>query len=101
MESPMRRRIMTKENVLITGGYGFVGQNLSEYVTKNPVWLEKYHYMRFHSAKINLLDESQIKATFDKFKPKYIIHLAAMCGGIGANQLYPATFWDNNIVMSA
>jgi nucleoside-diphosphate-sugar epimerase len=92
---------MTKENVLITGGYGFVGQNLCDYVLANPSWREKYHFMRFHSSKIDLMRESQVKACFDKFKPDYVIHLAAMCGGIGANQLYPAVFWDNNIVMSA
>ncbi len=92
---------MTRENVLITGGYGFVGRNLVDYITQNMGWTKDYHFLRFHSAKINLLKESHVKAVFEKHKPKYVIHLAAMCGGIGANQLYPAIFWDNNLVMSA
>lgn len=92
---------MTKKIVLITGGYGFVGQNLCDYILGNSVWSEDYKYLRFRSDKFNLLKESDVKALFEKWKPNIIIHLAAMCGGIGANQLYPAVFWDHNLVMSA
>lgn len=89
-----------KEVVVITGGTGFVGQNLWNYIRANPVLLKKYTFYRFYSKDIDLLKLEDTAKIMTKYKPKYIIHLAALCGGIGANQMNPARFWSHNLVMA-
>ena len=86
--------------VLITGGYGFVGNNLWEFLTKDIDILSRFHFYRFRSKQFDLNNVQQTVALFKKYKPNYIIHLAAKCGGIGANQLAPATFWSQNLCMA-
>jgi nucleoside-diphosphate-sugar epimerase len=88
-------------HVLITGGYGFVGNNLWENLSKNVDIISKYKFFRFHSKQYDLNNVQSCHKLFQYYKPNYIIHLAAKCGGIGANQLAPATFWTQNLVMAA
>lgn len=89
-----------KNVVLITGGYGFVGQNLWSYIGKNKELLEKYIFYRFRSKQFDLNNVGACVKLFKHYNPNYVIHLAAKCGGIGANQLAPATFWSQNLCMA-
>ncbi len=91
---------MSRENVLITGGMGFVGSNLWQYILNSEMLLDTYAFYRVGTKHGDLTNPIAVGKLFDKIKPKYVIHLAAMCGGIGANQLYPAVFWHDNLLMS-
>jgi len=89
-----------KDSVLITGGTGFVGQNFWNYIKKHPELIKKFAFHRFLSKEYDLLKLENCAKLMVKYKPKYVIHLAALCGGIGANQMNPARFWSHNLVMA-
>eukprot|EP00908_Phaeocystis_cordata_P014239 Transcript_2534.p1 GENE.Transcript_2534~~Transcript_2534.p1 ORF type:complete len:278 (-),score=133.83 Transcript_2534:125-958(-) len=45
-------------------------------------------------------DRAQTKAIYDKYKPKYVIHLAAKVGGLFANMKYKVEFWRDNVAIN-
>jgi GDP-L-fucose synthase len=47
----------------------------------------------------DLTSEEETHLLFTRSKPDIVIHLAALCGGIGANRQSPADFWRDNLVM--
>ncbi|MCL4132288.1 UNVERIFIED_CONTAM: hypothetical protein GTU68_013013 [Idotea baltica] len=49
------------------------------------------------SKELNLTDQDQVKAFFEKEKPEYVILAAAKVGGIAANNTYRAQFIYENI----
>jgi nucleoside-diphosphate-sugar epimerase len=82
------------KKVWVTGGDGFLGKYVCQI-------LEERGYEVGHPShnEVNLLIASQIRDYFVQFKPDSVIHLAALCGGIGANQKRPGEFYYNNIMM--
>ncbi len=85
-----------KTKILVTGGYGFVGRNVLGYLKQN---CPQYDAVRFSHKKFDLTKEEDTKILFRAMEPDFVIHLAAVCGGIGANQKNPATFWADNLRM--
>jgi len=82
--------------VLITGGTGFVGKNLCSYLKQQ---YENIEIFISNSETCNLYNKKEIVHYLSTIKPECIIHLAATCGGIGANRYSPATFMLNNLKM--
>lgn len=75
------------EKILITGGCGFIGKNLIDYLnTKyNLVIIDKYidieflnKYENVKSYKYDFLKENNIKEILEKEKPEYIINLISI-----------------------
>lgn len=89
---------MPGKRILVTGGSGFVGQNLCEYLKQHMVG-EACEIVRFRSNVCDLTLPTAAEATIKVAEPEVVIHLAAACGGIGANLLNPATFWRDNLLM--
>lgn len=67
---------MKYENVLVTGGSGFLGKRLKKY---NPNWT----YLS--SKECDLTNYDQTHQILKKYKPDAILHLAAKVGGIKEN----------------
>ena len=80
---------MSKE-ILVTGGTGLIGTYLKKY-------LPTATYVG--SRDFNLLDLIEVKKMFLELKPKKIIHLAAMVGGVHHNIEEPVKYFENNILM--
>lgn len=78
--------------ILITGSSGFVGQNLIDYFGKEEVLIPP-------SKDLNLLNSLSVSFYFKEHRPKTIIHLAAICGGIGLNKRKPADLTHLNLKM--
>lgn len=51
------------------------------------------------SAEYDLREQSSVLKLFEKSRPQIVLHLAARCGGIGANRRSPATFFYDNAMM--
>lgn len=77
-------------NILLTGCSGFVGSNIMERL--DDLWL-------CNSSNCDLRDPVATKDLFNLVKPDCVIHLAAICGGIGANKENPGKFIRTNLQM--
>ena len=82
------------KKILITGSKGFLGQHLVERLK------DHYELITPSSSELNMMDVVDLHRHLAESKPDMIIHLAAVCGGIGANQKSPADFFVKNSLMS-
>lgn len=84
--------------VLVTGGGGFVGQNL--YPRLYNLFEEENV---FHPAKhvFDLRKQDHCRAMVTYLKPDVVIHLAGTVGGIAANKENPGKFMYDNLIMGA
>ena len=79
-----------KQIVLVTGGTGLVGKAIESVVKSNEAEFESFNFVFISSKDGDLSDLSQTRALFQRVKPNYVIHLAALVGGLFRNL-------DNNL----
>ncbi len=84
------------KRITITGGKGFLGTHLvrklrEERGCPNVFVADLPNY--------DLRNPEHIRRTFDDQEPEIVIHLAAVVGGIGANQASPGKFFYDNAIM--
>ena len=58
-----------------------------------------YKGVTYDHLQYDLRFRKDVEAALDAAQPDTIIHLAAVCGGIGANQQHPAKFFYDNLKM--
>ena len=83
------------KRIVVTGGAGFLGRIIVERLrtlTDVEVFVPR-------SADYNLIEAADIKRLFTETRPDLVIHLAAVVGGIGANQKNPGKFFYENLMM--
>jgi GDP-L-fucose synthase len=83
------------KRVVVTGGAGFLGRFIVER-------LQSYAEVEVfvpRSAAYNLVEAADVKRLFVETHPDLVIHLAAVVGGIGANQKNPGKFFYENLMM--
>jgi GDP-L-fucose synthase len=81
--------------VLVTGGTGFLGSFVVEQLQARgagTVFVPR-------SRDYDLVDLGAVRRLYDDQRPDIVIHLAAVVGGIGANQKRPAEFFHQNLMM--
>lgn len=91
---------MDEQNVvLVTGGSGLVGQAIKSLVEeKQKAGKHNNENWIFCGSKDgDLRIKSQTDALFEKYKPTYVIHLAAMVGGLFHNMAHNLDFLRDNL----
>ena len=80
--------------IVVTGGTGFLGRHVTEELRTagtKPIPLGRRDY--------DLRKRTQIDQMLADTTPDAVVHLAAVVGGIGANQAEPGRFFYENAVM--
>jgi GDP-L-fucose synthase len=85
-----------RKRVLVTGGAGFLGQHVVQALVRRGTGAEVPR-----SAQYDLTNEGAVERLLDDTRPQVVIHLAAVVGGIGANQANPGRFFYDNLMMGA
>ena len=80
--------------ILVTGASGMVGGALARQLRYfSGTLLTPTH------AELDLRQQAAVQDYFARHQPQYVFHLAAIVGGIHANQTYPAKFIYDNTQM--
>jgi len=82
---------MNSESILVTGGSGMVGSALQEIIPEAI-------FLSSRDCDLRAIDE--VEQLFERYKPEYIIHLAARVGGVKANMSYLGDFYYDNILIN-
>jgi GDP-L-fucose synthase len=80
--------------VLVTGGTGFLGRRIAlalEQRGATPIVCR--------SAEYDLTRPERVRAALEDSQARYVVHAAAVVGGIGANRAHPGRFFYANAVM--
>lgn len=81
--------------VLLTGGHGFLGGALRAELARKGA----HSVLSPSRAELDLLDRDAVAQFLDVHRPQWIIHAAAVVGGIGANRDHPGRFFYENAMM--
>ncbi|HEV7747325.1 MAG TPA: GDP-L-fucose synthase [Pyrinomonadaceae bacterium] len=85
------------KKIVVTGGAGFLGRHLVAQLNK----FSGVEIFVPRSRSYDLVKMANVERLLAETKPDLIIHLAAVVGGIGANQQNPGRFFYENLMMGA
>jgi GDP-L-fucose synthase len=80
--------------IVVTGGTGFLGRHVSEELERNGAKV-----FALGSRHYDLRRRAEADRMLADTRPDAVVHLAALVGGIGANQAAPGQFFYENAVM--
>lgn len=83
------------KKVLVTGGAGFLGRSVVGLLKEKGC----RHIFVPRKKDYDLRHPNAIKRVLKDSNPDIVLHLAAVVGGIGANQRHPGSFFYDNIMM--
>jgi GDP-L-fucose synthase len=83
------------KRIVVTGGSGFLGRFVVERLRR----FEGVEVFVPRRSDYNLVEAPDIKRLLAGTRPDLIIHLAAVVGGIGANEKNPGKFFYENLMM--
>ncbi|CAG9787022.1 unnamed protein product [Diatraea saccharalis] len=93
-----------KNVVLVTGGSGLVGQAIKSIIEKEQTQytetIKNETWVFCGSKDGDLRDKAQTEALFEKHHPTYVIHLAAMVGGLFHNMAHNLDFFRENMAIN-
>ncbi|NJO18693.1 MAG: NAD-dependent epimerase/dehydratase family protein [Thioploca sp.] len=94
---------MKEKRILITGANGFLGKHVIQAYQDATIFANPSSYYLFtpSSKQFDLTRLDMTEAMFLKYSPNIILHMAAVCGGIGANKDRPADFIHLNTQMTS
>jgi GDP-L-fucose synthase len=88
-------RNLARQQLVITGGSGFLGRHVVRALERRGCG----RMVVPRRADCDLTVEANVARLFRSTRPHIVIHLAAVVGGIGANQAAPGRFFYENTLM--
>ena len=85
---------LRSQRVLVTGGTGFLGRVLVRQLRERDVKV-----VALGHKDGNLTRDDVAQVLLKRERPDIVVHLAVLCGGIGANRARPADFLAENAMM--
>lgn len=85
------------KRIVVTGGAGFLGR----FVVDRLRTYQDVEVFVPRKAEFNLVHGSDVRRLYEQTQPDMVIHLAAVVGGIIANQRNPGRFFYENLMMGA
>ncbi len=85
------------DKIFIAGDSGLIGSAIVRRLKKDGY----YNLIVKSHAELDLTSQSQVKAFFEKNRPKYVFFSAGKVGGVYANTTYRAEFIYDNLMMGA
>ena len=85
---------LSGSRVMVTGGGGFLGRRIVHELEQRdatPIVIR--------SADYDLTEPERVRAALEESQAEYVVHAAAVVGGIGANREHPGGFFYANAVM--
>ena len=82
------------KKIVVTGGRGFLGGFVCRALSERGA-----EVVPIGSSDYNLIEQADVRRMYKEHSPSLVIHLAAACGGIGANVENPARFLYENAIM--
>jgi GDP-L-fucose synthase len=86
---------LTQSRILVTGGAGFLGRAVVASLERHGA---REVFVARH-AEYDLRERDDIRRCLADAQPDVVLHLAAVVGGIGANQRNPGRFFYDNAIM--
>jgi GDP-L-fucose synthase len=86
--------VLDGARVVVTGGTGFLGSHVARHLEG-----EGADVVAIGTSDYDLRERSEIVSMLRSLRPDAVIHLAAVVGGIGANQAEPGRFFYENALM--
>jgi GDP-L-fucose synthase len=86
---------LTRSRILVTGGSGFLGRAVVASLERHGA---REVFVARH-ADYDLRERDDIRRCLADARPDVVLHLAAVVGGIGANQRNPGRFFYDNAIM--
>jgi len=87
------------KKLLLTGANGLIGCAIQS-VSNNSNRIDEYDIIPLTREDCDLTNFQDTKAIFNYIKPDYVIHTAAIVGGIGSNMNHPGKFFCDNIAIN-
>lgn len=84
--------------IIVTGGSGLVGKGIQAVVERQATKGERWVFLTSKDG--NLKDSEATRLIFEKYRPQYVIHLAALVGGLFKNMKYKVEFWRDNVAIN-
>ena len=86
----------TKPTVFVAGSTGMVGSAICRRLES-----ENYPVIKHPGRKVDLRDQSAVYELLDRIRPQWVFLAAAKVGGIYANNIFPAEFIYDNLMMQS
>jgi GDP-L-fucose synthase len=85
---------LSGKRIVVTGGRGFLGKHTCRALEACGATV-----VAIGSSDFNLIEQLDVRRLYAELNPDIVVHLAAACGGIGANVENPGRFLYENAIM--
>lgn len=92
--APIEPAFYAGRRVVVTGGTGFLGTHVCRLLARSGAQVHALGRQAY-----DLTEQIAVRRMYAELQPDLVIHLAAACGGIGANVRNPGRFLYENAIM--